>query len=130
MSNHYMSKTTKREGFLKSKKTWLLSSMWFYSMYLVFEYNFTFHLDKGMLNNASIYFNLPVRRFLGCIAMIITAYYFFSKAVKGSTNKILWKTIMKGMIVFGLFIDLGVLITLICNFFSASNIEEFKELLQ
>ena len=86
---HYKSKGAKREGFFTNKKTWVLISMMAYSLYLTIDYNFDF-----AMGNFLIYFNMLTRRYLNSLSMILAAYYFFSKAVKGFVFKAFWSRMM------------------------------------
>ena len=101
---HYKSKGAKREGFFTNKKTWVLISMMAYSLYLTIDYNFNSHSS-----NFIIYFNMLIRRYLNSLSMILAAYYFFSKAVKGFVFKVFWGRMIKVLLLCGVVLDLYII---------------------
>ena len=59
--------------------------------------------------------------------MVFVAYYFFSKAVQGHKEKVVWKTVMKGLLIIGFLVDILILINFIGDFYGKESIKTFKE---
>ena len=57
--------------------------------------------------------------------MVLVAYYFFSKAVKGMKDKILWRVIMKGLLIIGFIVDVTVLFHFWIKYYSSESVESF-----
>ena len=91
MQSHFMSKHAKREGLLTSVKTWLLLSMMLYSIYLASVYNFHIDITINEFTKIMGFLNLLIRKYLNSLAMVLAAYYFFTKAVKGFIYKLFWR---------------------------------------
>ena len=98
--------------------------MWFFCIFLVLQFNFTIMDSKT--NGMLVYFNLIIRKYLNSFSMIFVAYYFFSKAVQGYKEKVLWKVIMKALLMLGIVIDIALVFYFFKNYYSNTNVDEFK----
>jgi hypothetical protein len=107
-----MSKHAKREGLLRSVKTWLLFSMMLYSIYLAIAYNIHIEITDEF-TKLMVFLNLLFRKYLNSSAMVLAAYYFFTKAVKGFIYKLFWRQMMKVLIICGILMNFGIFISFI-----------------
>jgi len=76
-----------------------------------------------------IYFNLLIRRYLNSLSMILAAYYFFSKAVKGFVFKVFWVKMMKVMLLCGAVLDVYIIMLFISKYYSNSNVKLFQKVI-
>ena len=101
----YHKKLKKSRNIVKSKKSCYLLSVLIFDIYLVIDFNFVVEFSS-----ISYYSFRLLKKFLFEISVVLIAYYFFSKAVKGFKDKRKWRTIMKRVILFGAILDLSIFV--------------------